>query len=85
MAFAYARGDGTNELGTVAVVANAGTSPKILSSVSKGFYNVRAWIDQDHFLAPRFEGALIRIWVFNRNSGSPEKLADGVFMGLIQN
>ena len=85
MAFAYARGDGTNELGTVAVVPNGGTSPKVLGSVSKGFYNVKAWINQEQFIAQRFEGELISIWLFNRNGGTPKKIADGAFVSLIQN
>jgi Tol biopolymer transport system component len=85
MAFAYARGDGSDELGTVAVVTNGGTSPKILGSVSKGYYNVKAWISQDFFLAQRFESEFNSIWVFNREGGNPQKLADGVFISLIQN
>jgi hypothetical protein len=85
IAYAYARGDGSDELGTVAVVANGGTSPKILGSVAKGYYNVKAWIDQNHFLAQRFEGEFYSVWVFNRDGGNPLKLADGVFISLIQN
>ncbi len=85
MAFAYARGDGIDELGTVAIVQNGGTSPKILGSVAKGFYHVKAWINEDQFIAQRFEGALISIWLFNRNGGTPQKLADGAFVSLIQN
>ena len=84
IAYAYARGDGSDELGTVAVVTNGGTSPKILGSVSKGFYNVKAWISPDLFLAQRFENEFNSIWVFNRSGGSPQKIADGVFIGLIQ-
>ena len=83
IAYAYARGDGSDELGTVAVVANGGTSPKILGSVAKGFYNVKAWISQDQFLTQRFENEFNSIWVFNRSGGSPHKIADGVFIGLI--
>lgn len=85
MAYAFARGDGSDELGTVAVVPDGGTSPKILGTVSKGFYNVKAWISQDQFVAQRFEGALNSIWIFDRESGDPQKLADGVFIGLIPN
>jgi len=85
IAYAYARGDGSDELGSVAVVANGGTSPKILGSVSKGYYNVKAWISQDLFLAQRYENEFNSIWVFDRNGGSPQKLADGVFINLIQN
>ncbi len=85
IAFAYARGDGSDELGTVAVVANGGTSPKILGSVSKGYYNVKVWINPNQFLVQRYEGEFNSIWIFNRNGGDPQKLADGVFISLIQN
>ncbi len=85
IAFAYARGDGSNELGKIAVVANGGTSPKILGMVAKGYYNVKVWINQNQFLAQRYEGEINSIWIFNRNGGDPQKLADGVFISLIQN
>ena len=85
IAFAYARGDGSNELGKIAVVADGGTSPKILGIVANGYYNVKVWINQNQFLAQRYEGEFNSIWIFNRNGGDPQKLADGVFISLIQN
>lgn len=83
LAYAFARGDGDNELGKVAVLQSNTTTPKIVGSISKGYFNVETWINESQFLVQRYEGEFSSVWLFHRDGSAPVKLADGVFVSVI--
>jgi hypothetical protein len=84
LAYAYARGDGDDEVGHVAVVQNGSTTPKILGSVTKGTFSVKAWFNETQFIVQRYDGETASVWLFSRDSGRPVKLADGEFIALMR-
>lgn len=84
LAYAFARGDGDNELGKVAVLQSNTTAPRLLASLAKGHFNVETWINESQFLVQRYEGEFSSVWLFNRDGSAPVKLADGVFVSIIQ-
>ena len=83
LAYAYARADAGNEQGYVALVASGATSPKILATLPKGYFNVLAWVDENRFLVQRYDGDTPSVWLFNRDGSAPLKLADGDYVGLV--
>ncbi len=85
MAYAYARGDPDNEQGSVALVASGSSTPKILATLPKGYFNVAAWINENQFIVQRYESTLSSIWLFNRDGAPPVKLSDGDVISLVQN
>jgi Tol biopolymer transport system component len=85
MAYAYARGNPDDEKGSIALVAAGASTPKILASVSKGYFNVAAWVNEDQFIVQRYEGNTSSIWLFKRDGSAPVKLSNGAVISLIYN
>jgi hypothetical protein len=85
MAYAYARGEPDNEQGSVALVANGSSTPKILATLPNGSFNVAAWINENQFIVQRHEGAGDSIWLFNRDGTPPIKLSNGDIVSLVSN
>jgi Tol biopolymer transport system component len=83
LAYAFAHADPENETGKVAVLKSGATDPKIVGSLIKGYFNVETWINENQFVAQRYEGELSSVWLFNRDGSAPVKLADGVFVSVI--
>lgn len=83
LAYAYALGEMDNEKGKVALVAAGETTPKLMASITSGYFNVVAWINESQFLVERFQGESYSVWLFNREGPDPIKLADGLFLSFI--
>lgn len=86
LAYAYARGEVGNETGKIALVASGATSPKVIDTVAKGYFNVFGWISENQFLVERFEDSLsaTSIWLYSREPGPGVKLAAGKLVGFIK-
>lgn len=83
LAYAFARGNADNEQGKVALVTDSGVTPKILATITKGYYNVNGWINENQMLATRFEGDVSSVWLISREGGAPSRLALGQWISWI--
>ncbi len=84
LAYAVARGKQDDEAGKAAVVPAAGGDPQVIASFSGGYVQVAGWIDNDRLLLQTYQSDQAGIWEVRRDGSGLARLADGIFIGLIQ-
>ncbi len=84
LAYAVARGKQDDEAGKAAVVPAAGGDPQVIASFSGGYVQVAGWVDEDRLLLQTYQNDLASLWEVRRDGSALAKLADGIFIGLVQ-